>query len=239
MNRVNVYDPETRELVGWFDIDAAEKFSEDTYFDGSNQISKATGSQWNHETLYRTKGGRWVLNCWSQWQGSRETWEFISEAEAREWLIAQSEDEAVKRYFGELEEERGPGRPEIGPAIQVRLPENLLTKVDARADAEGVSRAEMIRELLAKALDQQATAKARLRWEHTVYCDGRGGEYPAILIRWQDVKTFLGELHNGDPEQDERLVDGLLAAGAPDWVREAPGWVDENGWGLYSMGEEA
>jgi hypothetical protein len=51
-----------------------------------------------------------------------------------------------------------PGRPEIGPKIEVRLPENLLTKVDARADAEGVSRAEMVRMLLAEALDQQATA---------------------------------------------------------------------------------
>jgi len=152
MNRVNIYDRETQKLVGWFDIDAAEKFSEDTWFDGSNQISKATGSQWAHEALYRTKGGRWVLNRWSQWQGSRETWEFISETEAREWLLAQGHDEAAKRYFGPIEEERGPGRPEIGPAIQVRLPEDLLAAVDARADAEGVSRAEMVRMLLAEAL---------------------------------------------------------------------------------------
>ena len=153
MNRVNVYDPETRELVGWFDIDAAEKFSEDTYFDGSNMISKATGSQRAHEALYRTKGGRWVLNCWwSQWQGSRETYEFISDDEAREWLIAQNEDVAVERYFGELEDERGPGRPEIGPTIQVRLPEDLLAQIDAKAEAENVSRAEMVRALLGEAL---------------------------------------------------------------------------------------
>lgn len=152
MNRVNVYNPETRELVGWFDADAAEKFEEDTWFDGSNRISKATGSQFEHEALYRTKGGRWVLDKWSQWQGSRETYEFISDDEAREWLIAQNEDVAVERYFGELEDERGPGRPEIGPAIQVRLPEDMLAAVDSRADAEGVSRAEMVRMLLAEAL---------------------------------------------------------------------------------------
>jgi hypothetical protein len=152
MDRVNVYDTETRELVGWFDIDAAEKFREDTEWDGNNHISKATGSQFDHQTLYRTKGGRWVLNRWSQWQGSRETYEFISDDEAREWLIAQNEDVAVERYFGELEDERGPGRPEIGPAIQVRLPEDLLAQIDAKAEDDGVSRAEMVRTLLGEAL---------------------------------------------------------------------------------------
>lgn len=239
MHRVNVYDRETQKLAGWFDADAAERFEEDAYFDGSNLVSKATGSQWAHEALYRTKGGRWILNCWSQWQGSRETYEFISDDEAREWLLAQCHDEAAERYFGPIEEERGPGRPEIGPTIQVRLPENLLTQVDARADAEGVSRAEMVRMLLAKALDQQATAEARLRWEHTTYYDGRGGEYPAILVSWAEVAKFLGAIHTGDPKQDEQLVDGLLEAGAPGWVREAPGWVDENGWGLYCTDAEA
>jgi hypothetical protein len=75
-----------------------------------------------------------------------------------------------------------------------------------------------------------------LRYKNTTYSDGRGGEYPAILVSWAEVTKFLGELHTGDPEQDERLVDGLLAAGAPDWVREAPGWIDEHGWGLYRAG---
>jgi hypothetical protein len=72
-----------------------------------------------------------------------------------------------------------------------------------------------------------------LRWEHTTYSDGRGGEYPAILVSWAEVMKFLGGLHTGDPKQDERLIAGLLEAGAPDWVREAPGWVEEDGWGLY------
>ena len=59
---------------------------------------------------------------------------------------------APDTYVEVIREERGPGRPEIGPAIQVRLPEALLAAVDARADAEGVSRAEMVRMLLAEAL---------------------------------------------------------------------------------------
>ena len=72
-----------------------------------------------------------------------------------------------------------------------------------------------------------------LRYKNTTYSDGRGGEYPAILVSWAEVTKFLGELHNGDPEQDERLIAGLLEAGAPDWVRGASGWVEEDGWGLY------
>ena len=30
-----------------------------------------------------------------------------------------------------------------------------------------------------------------------------------------------------------KIVDALLLAGAPDWVRN-PGWVDEHGWGLIA-----
>lgn len=49
-------------------------------------------------------------------------------------------------------EERRPGRPEIGPAVQVRLPEDLLEQIDALAEQAGISRAETIRQLLEKAL---------------------------------------------------------------------------------------
>lgn len=44
------------------------------------------------------------------------------------------------------------GRPGIGPPIQIRLPDDLLARVDERAKAEGVNRAEMSRRLLAAAL---------------------------------------------------------------------------------------
>lgn len=76
----------------WFDIDKAEMFSEEKWWDGSNNISKATGSQWNHEALYRTANGRWVLNAWSQYQGSRETWEEIDNEAAARWLVSNGEE---------------------------------------------------------------------------------------------------------------------------------------------------
>ena len=70
----------------WFDSDRAEKFDEELEWNGHNRISIATGSQWEHETLYRTAGGRWVLYHWSQWQGSRDTYEEASNNEAARWL---------------------------------------------------------------------------------------------------------------------------------------------------------
>lgn len=72
---------------GWFDIEAATKFEEDTFWDGRNHISRATGTQWNHEVLYCTRKGVYVINHYSQWQGSHEHWTKISAQAAAEWLI--------------------------------------------------------------------------------------------------------------------------------------------------------
>jgi len=79
----------------WFSTKTAVKFDEDTRWDGNNHISRATGSQWEHECLYRTSKGRWVLHTWSQWQGSSESYDLIDEAAAHAWLIAQGESDAV------------------------------------------------------------------------------------------------------------------------------------------------
>jgi len=75
----------------------------------------------------------------------------------------------------------------------------------------------------------------KLQWQRTVYSDG-SQEYPAVYVRWDDVTAYLGRHHEGDPDQDARLVQGLLESGAPDWVQDAPGWIDEHGWGLYRAG---
>jgi hypothetical protein len=71
----------------WFETGKAERFDETTWHDGNNHISHATGSQWDHEALWRTAGGKWVLNSWSQWQGSRETYVEISNEDAARWLV--------------------------------------------------------------------------------------------------------------------------------------------------------
>ena len=89
---------------GWFDTDTAERFDEDTYWNGSNHISCATRCQWDHQILFRTRSKRWVLNTWSQWQGSSETWEEISPEQAARWLVANNhEHEAVEAEIAQLE----------------------------------------------------------------------------------------------------------------------------------------
>lgn len=76
----------------WFDSDGAKSWNESRTFDGRNHISDATGSQWEHERLYRTQKGRWVLYAWSQWQGSRDSYTPIDAPEAAAWLVQNGHD---------------------------------------------------------------------------------------------------------------------------------------------------
>lgn len=71
----------------WFDDEKAEKFEESMRWDGNNNISRATGDQWEHEDLYRTKGGVWILNHWSQHQGTGESYKEIGNTQAAAWLV--------------------------------------------------------------------------------------------------------------------------------------------------------
>lgn len=83
MTRVALTDNSGR----WFNSDSSIVIQEGTRWDGNNHISLSTGSQWNHETLYYTASGRWVLNRWSQWQGSTESYELVTDQDAAEWLV--------------------------------------------------------------------------------------------------------------------------------------------------------
>lgn len=74
------------------DTDNATKtWKEDRRWDGNNYISVATGSQWNHEQLYRSRRGRYYLEHYSQWQGSKPYAEWISKRQAASWLLANDE----------------------------------------------------------------------------------------------------------------------------------------------------
>lgn len=79
----------------WFDESSAVKFRETRRHNGNNWISRATGSQWNHEWLFYTRSGRWVLNCFSDYQGSLETYEEIDESDAIAWLICNERFDEV------------------------------------------------------------------------------------------------------------------------------------------------
>lgn len=71
---------------------AKQSWEEATDFDGSNQISRATGSQWAHETLRESRKGRFYVEHWSNYQGSRPHAEWISEEAAVRWLLLNDND---------------------------------------------------------------------------------------------------------------------------------------------------
>lgn len=66
---------------------ARQWWKEETDWDGRNHISRATGSQWEHQTLYQSRKGRYYLVHRSQWQGSRDYAEWISPEAATQWLL--------------------------------------------------------------------------------------------------------------------------------------------------------
>ena len=75
------------------DLDnASASWEEATRWDGNNHISKATGSQWDHQTLYRSRRGRYYIVSSSQWQGSTPSAEWVSNEEAARWLLANGHE---------------------------------------------------------------------------------------------------------------------------------------------------
>lgn len=76
----------------WFDLRTAERYEEATFWDGRNRRSCATGSQWEHEELFRTASGCWVLHRWSQWQGTTDSWDEITPPQAAKWLLQNGYD---------------------------------------------------------------------------------------------------------------------------------------------------
>lgn len=168
MTRVNVYsyfeneyDGQGSALAGWFDPAKAECFDQGKDWDGSNMVGVLTGSQWVDEYLYRTAGGRWVRNLDStRYMNGPDRYEFLTDEQAKDWLLRSgNHDDAIERYFGDLEDEKGPGRPGIGGAVHVRLGDSV-TAIDAWAEQDGVSRAEWIRRAVEEAVSRRAAADA-------------------------------------------------------------------------------
>lgn len=141
--------------AGYFSSDAAEYYVGSKDWDGNNNVDRNTGSQWHRQGVYRTKQGRWVLAELSSVQGQPDTYTLMTDEQARDWLLLNDEDDAVERHFGEIEEERGPGRPEIGGRITTAIGDDLLARVETWASEKGVNRAAAVRELLTTALGKR------------------------------------------------------------------------------------
>lgn len=162
-NRVNVYSRPDEDdylsepvLLGWFDIAKADKWSDADY------NGNGSGGTGRGQAVYRTSGGRWVLSNWSRWQGERDSFEFITPERAREWLLQNECDDAVEKHFGDIpeEEDRRPGRPEVGGLVNVRLGAELLAMVDGYAGGRDISRAEAVRRLVTDAVTRERVASS-------------------------------------------------------------------------------
>lgn len=161
--RINVfsYDEERgATYAGWFDLNSAvEIVGEDTDWDGNDFVSVQPIPKFHHQRLIRTAKGRWVLNHWTQYQGSPDEYAFVSDERAHEWLMVNHSDDMVEKYFGDPEPESGPEpADQHGKPINWR-PGDLLPEVDGEAARGGVSRAEMLRVLVGEALESRRAAR--------------------------------------------------------------------------------
>ena len=74
------------------DTDKAQaKWDEARNWNGRNHISRATGVQWTHETLYRSAKGRYYIVLDSQWQGCLPTARWVDAEQATRWLLLMEE----------------------------------------------------------------------------------------------------------------------------------------------------
>jgi hypothetical protein len=82
---------------------ATGQWEEETDWDGSNHISRATGSQWDHETLYRSAKGQYWLEHTSQWSDRMPSAEGLNERDAAAWLLLN--DHALPADLAAMESE--------------------------------------------------------------------------------------------------------------------------------------
>jgi hypothetical protein len=82
---------------------ATKTWEQDTFWDGSNTCSVATGSQWNNEALHRSRKSRYWIEHTSCVRGVRAHAGWISSRLAAQWLIANGHE--LPDDLASLEEE--------------------------------------------------------------------------------------------------------------------------------------
>jgi hypothetical protein len=140
--------------VGHFDHDKAQRF--DAVPGRSDQQLPADArNKLDRQILFRTKEGRWVLRDYLSVEPLIPAHSYITDEQARKWLERNEHEEAVRRFFTEVAEDRGPGRPAIGARANIPFGRDRLAAIDTWAQARNISRGEAVRQLLDIALDRQ------------------------------------------------------------------------------------
>jgi len=162
MERITVYsvdDHGNSRRLGWFDLATADLVAtEGVRYAHGNRYGLVSGMQTNKAHLYRTKGGKWVEHAdrRSEHDGP-DDWTFLTDEQAREWLVKAEAEEPLAKWFPDTPEESAPnpkgGRPAIGgPAVNVQYPLDLLKKIDAAAAKAKMSRGAWLRKVAEEAV---------------------------------------------------------------------------------------
>lgn len=85
---------------------ASQCWQEERDHNGNNYISRATKDQWTHETLFRSRRGRYYIVTDSNWQGVLDRCEWISNRRAAAWLLLMEHElpEDLKQVAEEVSE---------------------------------------------------------------------------------------------------------------------------------------
>ena len=83
---------------------AAQSWDESSFWDGRNHISKATGDQFTHETLYKSAKGQILHSPLLTVAGSRDHAEEIPARDAAAWLLQNDHElpEDLAEYEGDV-----------------------------------------------------------------------------------------------------------------------------------------
>jgi hypothetical protein len=80
---------------------ATQSWEEGTRWNGHNQISRATGSEWHHETLHRSAKGRYWIESASNFEGTAPAGRLITNREAAAWLLVNGYEQLPDDLKGE------------------------------------------------------------------------------------------------------------------------------------------
>src|SRR5690606_25742926 len=120
------------------------------------------------------------------------------------------------------------------------IAEELADLLRIEAAKRNESQSAIVERALKKELAQELAQHGRGRLTHmaqkineyrVIYSDHQGTPHEAIQLPWGVVRGILGRDHDGSAEDDARLIEALREMGAPEWIDDAEGWVDDHGWG--------
>jgi hypothetical protein len=90
----------------WFDVDAAKRWVEaKVYADDGTPISCATRNSWEHETLFLTRAGTFIIHCLNERNPSLASFTEYDAKKAIQWLLQNGypDDLAKLDYRADME----------------------------------------------------------------------------------------------------------------------------------------